>query len=58
VPVYWTVLTLGPAAIVITAIIDGRVDAFVADTLSWGWALRIAPVLWSHWRTATSPRRF
>jgi len=47
VPIYWTVLTLGPAAIFFAAYAERRFSQFMGDHVSWGWVLRIAPTIWS-----------
>ncbi|MHC5115012.1 MAG: YhjD/YihY/BrkB family envelope integrity protein [Planctomycetota bacterium] len=47
VPIYWTVITLAPAAIALTAYIDGRFRNFEETLATWGWGVQAAPVLWS-----------
>ncbi|MBT8487148.1 MAG: YihY family inner membrane protein [Phycisphaerales bacterium] len=47
VPVYWTIVTLAPAAITLTVFVDRRFDEFIVHSISWRWALQAAPVLWS-----------
>ncbi|MCP3903233.1 MAG: YihY family inner membrane protein [Planctomycetes bacterium] len=47
VPIYWTVITLAPAAIALTVYIDGRFEGIRDEMATWGWGINIAPVLWS-----------
>jgi membrane protein len=47
IPVYWTVLTLAPAVVMMTLYVDRRFGAFLTEQVGWSWALRIAPVVWS-----------
>jgi len=46
-PIYWTIVTIGPAAIALTMYVDSRFNAFIAQQVSWWWMLKAAPVLWS-----------
>ena len=46
-PIYWTIVTIGPAAIALTMYVDSRFNAFIVRGVSWWWVLKAAPVLWS-----------
>jgi len=47
VPIYWTVITLAPAAIALTVYMDGQFREFEKGLVAWGWGVQAAPVLWS-----------
>ncbi len=46
-PIYWTVLTVAPAAIAMTMYMSSRFDALVAEQGGWLSVFRAAPVIWS-----------
>ncbi len=46
-PIYWTVLTIGPAAIATTMYVSARFDTQVAEHGGWVSVFRAAPVIWS-----------
>ncbi|MCH8007181.1 MAG: YihY family inner membrane protein, partial [Planctomycetes bacterium] len=46
-PIYWTVLTVAPAAIAMTMYLSSRFDALVAEQGGWLSVFRAAPVIWS-----------
>ena len=46
-PIYWTVVTIGPAAIALSMYVDSRFNDFIAEQVAWWGVLKAAPVLWS-----------
>jgi membrane protein len=46
-PIYWTVVTIGPAAIALSMYVDSKFSAFVTERMAWWGVLAVAPVLWS-----------
>ncbi len=46
--VYWTVLTLGPAAIIAAAYIGKVLESFFSHQVGWLSIFRAAPVIWSY----------
>lgn len=47
VPVYWTVLTLGPAALAATVYLGGRFDQMLSDAGGWWSLFQAASALWN-----------
>jgi len=47
-PIYWTVLTLGPSAIALTMYLSSRFSTLVAENATgWLFALKIIPMFWT-----------
>lgn len=46
VPMYWTVLTLGPLAMGLTFIVNNKFHAWIETVDTWQWLLAAAPVVW------------
>ncbi len=47
-PIYWTVLTIGPAAIGLIFFFEGRVTAALADLGVWPWVFTISGLIWGY----------
>jgi membrane protein len=46
VPIYWTVLTVGPAAIAVTLYLDNQFASIISGMHAWKWLLTSMKVLW------------
>jgi len=46
-PVYWTTITVAPAALAMTRYVNAQFDSFIESMISWRWSITALGILWS-----------